>query len=140
MKPLAKETKREIIQLRIKRCKRWWWNFKRHEWKNFKSYIGWEDYIALVAILIGGVGYIHGCIPIIPGWTDFYYDIRSTLIGLGLTVLIIDNVNEMYRRRAEKERLILQMGSPIMDLQQRQSDSLELEGGYKMGHLTGLYC
>ena len=39
-------------------------------------------------------------------------DIRSDLISIGIVVFIIDNVNEMYRRRAEKERLILQMGSP----------------------------
>lgn len=81
-------------------------------WKNIKSFIGWEDYIAIFTSILGLVGYIHGPIPFVPGLTDFYFDIRSELVALGLTVLFIDNVNEIYRRRAEKERLILQMGSP----------------------------
>jgi hypothetical protein len=83
----------------------------RH-WKNIKSYLGWEDMIAVLLILLGVFGYFQGPVPYIPHLTDFYLDFRSDLIGIGITVLIIDNVNEMYRRRAEKERLILQMGSP----------------------------
>lgn len=81
-------------------------------WELVKSYIGWEDYIAVALILLGALGYFESWISFIPYLTDFYTDIRSELIGIGITVLIIDNVNEMYRRRAEKERLILQMGSP----------------------------
>jgi hypothetical protein len=84
----------------------------RHRWKLIKSYIGWEDYIAVALVVLGALGYFHGPIPFVPNLTDFYMDNRSTLIGIGITVLIIDNLNEMYRRRAEKDRLILQMGSP----------------------------
>jgi uncharacterized protein YjbI with pentapeptide repeats len=81
-------------------------------WQQFASYIGWEDAIAVTLILLGILGYFEGSLPYVPHLTDFYLDIRSELIGIGITVLIIDNVNEMYRRRAEKERLILQLGSP----------------------------
>ena len=84
----------------------------KSRWKIVKSYIGWEDYIAGGLILLGALGYFQGPIPFIPHLTDFYIDIRSDLIGMGITVLIIDNVNDMNGRRAEKERLILQMGSP----------------------------
>jgi hypothetical protein len=86
--------------------------YKRSWWERIKPYIGWEDGIAIALIVLGIIGYIKGPIPFLPGWTDFYFDNRSTLIGIGITVLIIDNVNEMYRHRAEKKRLILQMGSP----------------------------
>ena len=70
-------------------------------------------YCRFSLILLGALGYIQRIrVPFIPHLTDFYMDNRSSLISIGITVLIIDNVNEMYRRRAEKERLILQMGSP----------------------------
>jgi uncharacterized protein YjbI with pentapeptide repeats len=81
-------------------------------WDLFKSYIGWEDFIAIGLITLGVLGFFEPFIRYVPHIADFYLDIRSELIGIGITVLIIDNVNEMYRRRAEKERLILQMGSP----------------------------
>jgi hypothetical protein len=60
--------------------------------------------------MMGAFGYIN--IPAIFSLQipDFYLDIRSELIGIGITVLIIDNVSEFSRRQAEKERLILQMG------------------------------
>lgn len=84
----------------------------QRRWTLIKSYIGWEDFIAISLILVGVLGYFQGPIAYVAHLTDFYIDIRSELIGIGITVLIIDNVIEMYRRRAEKERLILQMGSP----------------------------
>jgi hypothetical protein len=43
----------------------------RHRLKLIKSYIGWEDYIALMLILIGAFGYLEGPIPFVPHLTDF---------------------------------------------------------------------
>lgn len=82
------------------------------KWKSIHSYLGWEDSIAVSLIFLGVLGYVDGVVHLISYLSTFYQDIRSELIGIGITVLIIDNVNEMVRRRAEKERLILQMGSP----------------------------
>lgn len=45
-------------------------------------------------------------------WLLWIKDISPELIGIGITVLIIDSVNEYIKRREEKRRLILQMGSP----------------------------
>jgi len=115
---------------------------KPSRWEIIKPYIGWEDGIALFAILIGVVGYIRGPIPFFPRWTDFYFDMRSTLVGLGLTVLIIDNVNKMYRRRAERERLILQMGSPdhgfaIEAVRQLRARKWLYDGSLRQANLAG---
>lgn len=80
------------ISIQINKQLRLWWAHSR-----IRPYIGWEDGIAVALILLGALGH-------------FDMNIRSELIGIGITVLIIDNVNEMYRRQAEKDRLILQMG------------------------------
>ena len=78
----------------------------------FKSYIGWEDYLGGAILLLGVLGLINGPIPHIPWLTNAYQRISPELIGIGITVLIIDNANEAIKRREEKKRLILQMGSP----------------------------
>jgi hypothetical protein len=70
-----------------------------------KSYIGWEDYLGLAIFVIGLVGEYTNLLP----WIK---EISPELIGIGITVLIIDNANESIKRREEKKRLILQMGSP----------------------------
>jgi len=44
--------------------------------------------------------------------TNLYQDIRAELIDICITVLSIDNVNEMMKKCDEKKHLILQMGSP----------------------------
>jgi hypothetical protein len=44
--------------------------------------------------------------------SDFYHDIKSELVGLGITVLIIGNVDQYIWTQLEKKRLILQMGRP----------------------------
>lgn len=80
-------------------------------WKNFRSYIGWEDYVGLIILILGVFGLIDGPIPYISGLTDVYHRISAELFGIGITVLIIDNANEAIKRREEKKRLILQMGS-----------------------------
>lgn len=82
------------------------------QWKNFISYIGWEDCLGGCIIFLGVLGSIPGPIPYINWFTEFYRGMSSELIGIGITVLIIDNANEMMKRREEKKRLILQMGSP----------------------------
>jgi hypothetical protein len=111
-------------------------------WKLIQSYIGWEDYIAVALILLGAVGYLEKPIPFIPYLTDFYVDNRSSFISIGITVLIIDNVNEMYRRREEKRRLILQMGSPdnsfaVEAIRQLRSRGLGFDNSLRNANLSG---
>ena len=91
------------------------WVHKRlipSRWERIKSYIGWEDYLGVTILLIGVLGLINGPIPYVPGLTDAYHRISTEMLGIGITVLIIDNANEAIKRREEKKRLILQMGSP----------------------------
>jgi hypothetical protein len=78
----------------------------KRSWEAIRSYIG---YIAVGLFVLGALGYFEGPIPYVAHLTDFYLDLRAGLIGIGIMVLII---NEMYRRREEKRRWILQMGSP----------------------------
>jgi len=79
--------------------------------RNIWSYAGWDDGFALVLLAIGGLGYAGGLIPGLPEWGEFYIDIRSELIGIGFSVLLIANAGEWILRKQEKKRLILQMGS-----------------------------
>jgi hypothetical protein len=72
----------------------------------------WPNLFGGLLLVLGVFGYIRGSIPYISGLTDFYLDIKSVLVGIGITVLIIDNANKMLATRKEKERLLLQMGSP----------------------------
>lgn len=74
--------------------------------KNFLSYIGGEDFLGVAILLLGLLGYFQ------PGTSTLLADLAATLIGIGITVLIIDNAGEVIKRREEKKRLILQMGSP----------------------------
>ncbi len=77
----------------------------KYRWKIIKSYVGWEDYLGFAIFVIGVLGFIFDTIP-------FITELRAELVGIGITVLIIDNANEAIKRREEKKRLILQMGSP----------------------------
>ena len=44
--------------------------------------------------------------------TKIFNDLRAELIGIGLTVVLIDLAYKRVQTREEKERLILQMSSP----------------------------
>ena len=80
--------------------------------KCVKSYFGWDDGIALGIATIGFMYYCkNGLIPYHPGWYQFYGNIHSELIGIGLTVLILGNADQYIRTKLEKKKLILQMGS-----------------------------
>lgn len=77
-----------------------------------QSYIGLDDWFAIIFVILGILGFINGPLPYVPVWTDIYINLRSEMIGIGVSVLIIANANEVIGRKAEKERLILQVGSP----------------------------
>ena len=74
--------------------------------------------IGLISLTLGLLGAIDGCIPYpYASWLSwlprFHKNISPELIGIGLTVLIIDIANEKRTTDGEKRDLILQMGSPI---------------------------
>jgi hypothetical protein len=77
----------------------------KYRWELIKSFVGWEDYLGFAILVIGILGFIIDNIP-------YINELRAELVGIGITVLIIDNANEAIKRREEKKRLILQMGSP----------------------------
>jgi hypothetical protein len=72
----------------------------------------WPNILGLILLVIGVLGYLIDPLPFMSKINDVYLEIRSELIGIGITVLIIDNANKFVRIREEKKRLILQMGSP----------------------------
>lgn len=111
-------------------------------WKTFKLYVGWDDIIAIVLLVIGVVGFLTsipyiGQIPYVIGWTDFYLGIRFELIGIGITVLLIGNASQMMGRREEKRRLILQMGSPDNTFAREAVRQLRTLGWLSGGSLRG---
>jgi hypothetical protein len=57
-------------------------NAIKYRWKLIKSYIGWEDYLGFMILFVGILGFINSPFPFIPGWTDFYHEIRAELIGI----------------------------------------------------------
>src|SRR3990172_5019937 len=101
------------------------------------SYVGWEDYLGLAILVLGVMGFILEPIMYQSRMTSFYIEIRSELVGIGITVLIIDNANEMIRRREEKKRLILQMGSPDNAFAQEAVRQLRFRGWLMDGSLRG---
>ena len=79
--------------------------FIKYRWEIIKSYVGWEDVLGGAILAIGIGGFIFDTNP-------YINELRAELVGIGIAVLIIDNANEAIKRREEKKRLVLQMGSP----------------------------
>ena len=74
--------------------------------KIIKTYLGLDDAIAMLALALGFLFYLF------PSSRGFYYDFHAELISIGITVLIIGNANQYMQIKADKCRLISQMGSP----------------------------
>ena len=78
-------------------------------WKVFTKLIG------LSILILGFIGAVDGKYPYppIPAWMiDLHRKMGTELIGIGLTVLIIDTANESRSQSQEKRELILRAGSP----------------------------
>ncbi|MEA3327487.1 MAG: pentapeptide repeat-containing protein [Chloroflexota bacterium] len=101
-------------QKQTKKLKGKWKAFLGTRFGRFlKQYIGWVDGLAIVLAFIGSLFYCkNGFLPYNEAWHQFYKDIHAELIGIGITVFIIGNANQYLQIKAEKRRLILQMGSP----------------------------
>lgn len=69
-----------------------------YRWSLIKSYIGWVDYLGFAIFLLGVLVFINGPIPFIPDLTNAYHRIGGVLIGIGITVLIIDIAIEAIKR------------------------------------------
>lgn len=104
----------------------------KSRWELIRSYIGWEDYLGFTILVIGVLGFIIETFPIIN-------ELRAELVGIGITVLIIDNANEAIKRREEKKRLILQMGSPDNAFAIEAVRQLRTRGWITDGSLRGAH-
>jgi uncharacterized protein YjbI with pentapeptide repeats len=91
-----------------------WFNFLNTKFGDaLKNHIGLVEISAFVLSLIGFSFYfIREPITYYPKWYEFFSNIHSDLIGTGITVLILGNLDKYLRINDEKRRLILQMGSP----------------------------
>jgi uncharacterized protein YjbI with pentapeptide repeats len=71
-----------------------------------KSLIGWEDYLGLAFIGLGILSMVFGIVD----------QLGPELIGIGVTVIIIENAYQIrtirIQEQEEKRRLFVQMGSP----------------------------
>ena len=105
-------------------------------WSNSRPHFGVDDWVALFILVVGVLGYVDGEIPNQPDW---YIDIRSELIGIGVSVLIIANAGEYMSTVQEKKRLILQMGSPDNTFAIEAVRQLRAKGWLSDGSLSDAY-
>jgi hypothetical protein len=103
----------------------------KHAIKTLKTYAGLDDLIAIVILLIG-VSYYF-----LPFPTQFLEDTHAEFIGMGLTVLVIANATEYQQTKAEKKRLILQLGSPENGFAIEALRQLRQRGWIEDGSLAG---
>jgi uncharacterized protein YjbI with pentapeptide repeats len=70
--------------------------------------------LGAISLIAGLAGVIDGPVPYlpVPGLRHFHVTIGPELIGIGLTVLLIDVAQERLATQQRKKQLILQMGSP----------------------------
>ena len=90
-------------------------NFKiKTLWRKFLEFWNITRILGVGSLIIGLAGIIEGPIPYlqIPGLMKLHQIISPELFGIGITVLIIDSANQRLLLQEEKNRLILQMGSP----------------------------
>lgn len=92
----------------------WEYNRMKHRdaIRRFFSYVGIDDILALILLILGLLFYVKGPVPYKENWHNFYSNIHSELIGIGVTVLILGNADEFIKIRVEKQRIIGQLGSP----------------------------
>jgi len=72
-----------------------------------KQYFGLDDLIALLFLFLGVLYYFF------PLKFRFLSSFHTNIIEIGITVLIIGNASQFVSIRSDKNRLILQMGSPV---------------------------
>ncbi len=106
----------------------------------------WPDFLGALMLVSGLIvffsEYFGWSSLYIPVLSDLFLRIWPVLIGIGLAVIIIDNANEILRRREEKKRLILQMGSPehafaIEAVRQLRVRDWLLDGSLRQADLMG---
>ena len=95
------------------------------------------DVAGFLLLALGLVGYIPGPIPHLGGLTVFFMDIRAELIGIGLTVLIIDNIVELRSSKTLKDQLIREMSSSNNSFALRAVEELRAHGWLTEGTLQG---
>lgn len=98
-------------------------------WDRFKTtrfYKWWTLPRALgaLALILGLFGTARGPIPYIPGITPFYWAIGPELIGIGVTVLIIDYAYEQRQQNQLREQLRRDLLSGVRDFAVRAVDEL----------------
>jgi len=133
---MTTEGKKQTKKLKVK-----WEAFLETRFtKVIKEYFGYDDLAALIIMLIGALYYLeNGVVPSNQGLSDFYKNIHAELIGLGVTVLIIGNANQYLQTKAEKRRLILQMGSPNNDFAIEAIRQLRQRGWLNDGTIKEAY-
>lgn len=106
------------------RLKKWW-----------KTYVGLEDYIALVLMIVGILCYFFPPVQGQNKFYDFLLDFRAEMVGTGIATLLIGNASQAAQIREEKKRLILQMGSPDNSFAIEAVRQLGQQGWLKDGSL-----
>ena len=104
-----------------------WWNLQR--------------VLGLIAITVGLAYYAIVPTPylLIPRIIELYKDVAPELIGIGITIILIDWAVERNQDRQLKGQLILQMGSRHNDVTATAISTLRARGWVKDGSLKGIW-
>lgn len=105
----------------MKKNKKWWKKILSTRFaKTLKTYIGFDDFLAIFFMALGMWQYLAN------DPNPLVFDTKAELIGIGITVFVLGNVNQYMEIKADKNRLILQMGSP--------NNSFAIEAVRQLGH------
>lgn len=104
---------------------------KFREWWTLPRIIG------IFSLILGLAGILEGPIPYlpIPGLPGFHRAISSELVGIGVTVLIIDYANERRQKQQLKSALIRDLGSQSNEFALRALRELKYYGWHNDGSL-----
>lgn len=97
--------------------------------------------IGIFAAILGLAYYIDGPIPYPPltGIVEFHGDIAPELIGLGLTLILVDWAVERQQRKQFKGQLIRQMSTNVRDVSVPAAMELGHHGWLRDGSLKGAF-
>ena len=92
--------------------------------------------IGAIFIVLGFVHYLPLPYLPVPWLVDLHDDIASELIGIGLTVILIDWAVKRHAKQERKAQLIRQLGSKHPDVAELARSELEHEGWLIDGSLS----
>ena len=104
-------------------------------WGKFRAWQIFTKVLGLAILVLGLMGVVEGTLKycsFVPSWAiDLHKKMGAELIGIGLTILIIDTANDRRMDAQEKRELILRTGSPYNTIAVEAVRKLRARGWHK---------